>query len=187
MPEIHVNHIFSSLTYRTGNVIIDPGDPVNFEGVKTVLLTHAHFDHIYGLNELVRINPDVKVYTNAFGRKSLADSRKNMSFYQGDPFTFDFDEKMRTVEDGDTVDLTDGRVAKAYFTPGHNPACITWVIDDMVFTGDAFIPGVKTVTYLPWGDKKAVGDSEELIKRLLIGRKIMPGHDVNSDFVKDLQ
>jgi len=34
-----------------------------------VFLTHTHFDHIYGLNELLEDYPDVPVYTNAFGKK----------------------------------------------------------------------------------------------------------------------
>ncbi len=64
----------------------------------------------------------------------------------------------------------------AVFTPGHSPCCVTWVLDDMMFTGDSYIPGVKTVTNLPHCDKKQAACSEILIKKLAEHRTVYPGH-----------
>ncbi len=76
----HVNSLFNSVSYRIGEVLIDPGDEwEGYKGVKAVLLTHAHFDHIYGLNRVAELNPEVRVYTTSFGREMLMSDKKNMS------------------------------------------------------------------------------------------------------------
>ena len=54
-----------------------------------VILTHAHFDHIYGLPELLKQYPNCKIYTNESGRETLANAKKNMSFYHESPVTVD--------------------------------------------------------------------------------------------------
>lgn len=141
-----------------------------------VLLTHAHFDHIYGLNELCVLFPMVKVYTNEYGRDMLLNSKKNMSFYHEKPFIFMYPENIVTVKDGDELICGDNLIAKAVFTSGHNPSCITWLIDDSVFTGDSYIPGIKTVTNLPGGNKIEAEQSIKLIKDISSGKKIYPGH-----------
>lgn len=174
----HTNSVFLSCTYRVGNVIIDPGDYWSgFGNVDHVLLTHAHFDHIYGLNTLLFMNPNIRVYTNSFGAEMLIDSKKNMSMYHETPFVFRYLESICLVEDGTELRVGD-LVAKAIFTPGHNPSCITWVMDDCVFSGDSLIPGVKTVTNLPKGDKVASIESEKIIMKLAIGRQLYPGHKI---------
>lgn len=176
----HINSLFGSVCYRVGCAAIDPGDRwEGFEQVRAVLLTHAHFDHIYGLNELIRFSPQAVVYTNEAGREMLLDARKNLSFYHETPYIFEFPEKIRVINDGEIVCLPDELSAKALFTPGHNPSCITWIIGDALFTGDAYIPGIKTVTNLPKGNKAQALASEQLIKKLAEGKRIFPGHKVN--------
>ena len=58
-----------------------------------------------------------------------------------------------------------------YETPGHNPGCLTIVIGDLLFTGDAYIPEINIVTNLPKGDKKLAEKSLERIKKLAKGKK----------------
>lgn len=167
------------MSYAFDGIIIDPGDVwKGFDNVSAVLLTHAHFDHIYGLNELLKITTSTKVYTNEAGREMLLNAKKNLSFYHETPFEFDYPDSIVTVNDGEEVDLGCGLTAKAIFTPGHNPSCITWIIDDATFTGDSYIPGNKTVTNLPKGNKSQAIESEALIKCLSTGKTIYPGHNV---------
>lgn len=174
-----INSLFSSLCYRIGDIVIDPGDVwEGFIKVDSVLLTHAHFDHIYGLNELLTLNPDAKVYTNEFGRYMLLDDKLNMSRYNETPFIFEYPQNIVLVEDGEMIKFGDGMNVKSIFTPGHNESCITWVIGDKIFTGDSYIPGVKTITNLPGGNKQQALQSETLIKNLVCDRRIYPGHKV---------
>lgn len=180
-----VNDCFSSVSYVIADhILIDPGDiKPSFGQIDIVLLTHAHFDHIYGLNELLSLSHEVKVYTNSTGKEMLLNAKKNLSFYHETPFVFEHPEQIVVVEDGDQINLGNDFTAKAVFTPGHNPSCITWVIGDSLFTGDAYIPGLKTVTNLPGGNRLQSEESLKLIKQLAKDRTIYPGHLINQ--VKD--
>ena len=68
--------------------LVDIGDYVRTEKaipkgkkIKGLLLTHIHFDHIYGINELCQHHPECDVYTSAYGKEALMDDRKNLSRY----------------------------------------------------------------------------------------------------------
>lgn len=171
--------MLNSLSYRIVDCLIDPGDMwEGFNNVRLILLTHAHFDHIYGLNDVLSISPNALVYTNEYGREMLLNAKKNMSYYHETPFVFEHPNLIRLVENGEEILLDDGLIAKAVFTPGHNPSCITWLIGNMMFTGDSLIPGIKTVTNLPKGNKLQALESEKIIKELAKGKYIYPGHKI---------
>ena len=180
------NSIFTSCTWvLDGRWLVDSGDVepllplLDGENLRGVLLTHGHFDHIYGLNEQCKRFPDVRVYCSEWARRQLLDAKLNISFYHETPFVFDYSERIVVVQDGDTVDLGEGNVVTAVATPGHTPGCITWMTDEALFTGDAYIPGVRVVTNLPYGDKLRAASSVEKILSLADGRTICPGHDVD--------
>lgn len=175
----HANAIFSSVCYRISEALVDPGDRwAGFEGVRGVLLSHGHFDHIYGLNEVLRLNPDVKVYVNSSGREMLMDSKKNLSYYHGTPFVFDCPDAICVVEDGAEIRIGDC-CARAVYTPGHHPSCVTWIIGDCVFSGDSYIPGTKVVTNLPGGSRGEALRSVEVVRGLGAQGRIFPGHRVS--------
>ena len=175
-----VNSLFNSVSYLIdGKLLIDPGDwHDEYARVTAVLLTHAHFDHIYGLNRMAEMNPSLKVFTNDAGKEALLSDKKNLSRYHDTSFVFEHPENIMTVADGETVPVFNELRAKAYITPGHNPGCITWAIGDAVFTGDAYIPGIKTVTNLPGADKALAAQSELSILKLAEGKQIFPGHKI---------
>lgn len=193
-----VNSIFTSKTYilyREGEdkaLLVDIGDiePVLAYCkekrliIEDVFLTHSHFDHIYGLNELLRHFPNTMVYTNECGKETLLDARKNMSLYHETPFVFEFPENIRIVNDGEEIELSEGLNAQVISTPGHHPSCLTYVVGDAIFTGDSYIPGTKVVTNLPKGNKKQAQESLDKIMRLLTkGFTVYPGHHIEENIV----
>ena len=155
-------------------------DKIEGREIAGVLLTHAHFDHIYGLPELIKRFPNCKIYTNAIGRETLADARLNMSLYHETPLTVE-GPQVQICSEGEEISLYDNVTAKVYETPGHHPSCLTFRIDNYMFTGDAYIPGVKVVTNLPKGNKKLAQESMERILKLSEGKKIRPGHFVSDE------
>lgn len=71
-----INSVFTSNTYiltseGPSTFLIDIGDvqPVkewldnDGKVVKAVFLTHTHYDHIYGIRELIKAYPDCIIYT----------------------------------------------------------------------------------------------------------------------------
>ena len=179
MIEIHINSLFNSVSYKIGNIIIDPGDEwEGFTNVKAILLTHAHFDHIYGLNKTIELNPEAIVFTNKEGREMLLDSKLNLSSYHESSFIFNYPENIIIVKDNDIMDFGEALKVEIYETPGHNPSCLSFIIGDYIFTGDSYIPGCKTVTNLPNGDKILAEKSIEKILNLAHNKIIMPGHKI---------
>ena len=95
-----VNTILESKTYilegdRLDFWIVDPGDVEKIMEIvdkdrvlKGILLTHIHYDHIYGLPALVRIFPSAIIYTNEAGIKALASVKLNLSKYYGTPMVY---------------------------------------------------------------------------------------------------
>lgn len=188
--KIQSNSVFSSATYRVGRVLVDPGDLSGlFEGVDAVLLTHGHFDHIYGINEVVSRNPDVRIYTNEYGARMLQDIKLNMSKYHEPELRLEHPENVVVIKEGDTI-REDGMEIRVYETPGHNPSCVTYALGELLFTGDSYVienerfaadgrqeyDFVKTVANLPHSDKRAAAESERRIRELAEGRRILPGH-----------
>lgn len=183
-----VNTIFRSCSYViSGNGVswlVDCGDidqivPLIDERLEGILLTHAHFDHIYGLNHLLTFYPNAKIYTNQSGQDGLLSDKLNFSRYYGDPFVLSRPENVAIVADGEELALFEDIKARAVYTPGHSPGCVTWIVDDAVFTGDSLIPGVKTVTNIPHSDKELAARSECAIREMAQHRTIYPGHAPN--------
>ena len=190
-----VNSVFTSRTYVLSehdgreSWIVDCGDVpplvdlmsarggMSFH-LKGVLLTHVHYDHIYGLSRLREIFPEVKVYTNEIGRVALGSEKQNYSKYHNDPIVYE-SENIVVCEEGDEIELFDGVTAKVHETPGHSDSCLSYEVGDYLFTGDAYIPGVKVVTTLKGGDKKLAARSVERILELAEGKIICPGHEVS--------
>ena len=145
--------------------------------IKGVLLTHVHYDHIYGLPRLAEMFPSLRVYTNEYGKKGLKDIRLNYSKYHNDPIVYE-SEDVVICDEGSVIELFDGVQAKVYHTPGHNPSCLTYEVGDYLFTGDAYIPGIKVVTTFKGGDKVKAAESVERIHRLAEGKTVCAGHEV---------
>ena len=143
--------------------------------IRGVFLTHAHFDHIYGVNALFQAFPECRVYTSKYGRESLYDDKKNLSLYHESSVVF-HGKDVVVLKENDYVEFFPKVFFSVYETPGHNTGCLTYQIQDWVFTGDSFIPGVKVVSKLPTGDRQLAKLSLYKILDLSIGRIICPGH-----------
>lgn len=148
--------------------------------VEGVFLTHAHFDHIYGIDALVERFPQCKVYVCEYAKQALASEKLNMSKYHGTPINFSSNNVV-IVKDGEEMCLYEGEPPMAFYeTPGHNPGCLTMVMGDVIFTGDAYIPGVGVNTKLPHADKELAKVSLERILKLAAGKVILSGHQVDN-------
>lgn len=190
MPYIQkvINDIFSSNTYlifdeNSRDVwLIDSGDiekviqllpPKSI--VEGVFLTHTHFDHIYGINVLLHHFPNVTVYVAEYGFNALYSAKKNLSFYHDTPLEYE-GKDVTILHEGDTVEIFQGTDVKVFETPGHSPDSLTFLIDNYLFTGDAYIPKTPVVSKLPSGNKILAEQSKNKIINLSKGKIICPGH-----------
>ncbi len=184
----HINSFFSSCSYviefPDSIWIIDPGDSENIysicsklgKPVKTILITHAHYDHIYGINDLIAHYNTCPIITNDFGRKMLCCPKLNLSKYHDIEFCLKDDSMVCGFDTPEGELILKSTGFEAIFTPGHSPSCLTFFNDTMLFSGDAYIPGIKTVVNLPHANKNAAIVSEIAIRNLAKCRRIYPGH-----------
>lgn len=110
--------------------------------LRMLLETHAHADHLSGSQVLRARFPGATV---AIGERIREVQSVFKGVYAlGDEFSPDGRQFDRLLVDGETVtagSLSIGVIA----TPGHTPACVSYRIDDAVFTGDAlFMPDYGT-------------------------------------------
>ena len=144
--------------------------------IRGIFITHSHFDHIYGLNDLVERYPNVKIYISADGAKGLFDDKKNFSLYHEAPLKF-VGGDICVVQDGDRIKIFDDVCVECFYTPGHDTSCMTFGCGDYLFTGDSYIPNEKTVFRLKGGNKEDYYNSLEKINGLIKQRTILsPGH-----------
>ena len=183
-----INSTFSSNTFilleENCNYcwLVDIGDfqkvvgvmPPNTE-VRGLFLTHTHFDHMYGINELHNAFPNCVVYTSNYGLQALYDDKKNFSRFHETPTIYEGKE-VKVMKDGETYEIFPGIILKSYETPGHCPSCLSFIVDKWFFSGDSYIPGIKVVTKLPGGNREQALNSENKIKELSKNMIICPGH-----------
>lgn len=184
------NHLMNGMTYVVYShdvdysILIDCGEYETLQSelyrigktVKAVLLTHGHSDHIAGLNELLQRNPSVTVYSNEYGHLEIGNAKKNHSHFAGYPFEVKNYQK-KVITDGDVLDFEGLCKVKVLWTPGHDESCMSYQIGDCLFTGDAYIPGLKVFTKFPGAKKEQAIQSEDRLKRLENeGYQIFCGH-----------
>lgn len=177
------NSFLSSNTYVLTDgdktILVDCGDVEKIDenlSIDAVFLTHPHFDHIYGLNKLMVRCPLCKIYILQGGTEYLSSDRRNLSRYHETPYSF-VSNNICEIYDGEIIPISETLNVRVYATPGHNPICASYFIGNYFFTGDSYIPGIKTVFTLPRSNKTDALSSEEYIIQLWgEGIILCPGH-----------
>lgn len=122
--------------------------------LKYVLDTHIHADHITSAGKL-RERLQIKTGLSHGAGVDCADI---------------------PLKDGDVLNLGTTRI-EVMETPGHTDSCLTYVIEDMVFTGDALLIRGNGRTDFQQGSAERLYESIHKIFRLPDHFTIYPGHD----------
>jgi len=190
--EIHlfINEDYNSNTYLIKNkdienlcYLIDAGQSEKVlnaleenDEIRAIFLTHAHYDHICGINRITARFPNCTVYCAQYTKEALADSKMNLSFYHKLPTTYVSNNTI-VVKDQDTIEIYPNSSIKIWETAGHNEGCISYKIGKVIFTGDTLIPGVKVVTKLKSGNKlQALQSIQKIKSNSNPNDTIFPGH-----------
>ena len=140
-----------------------------------VIDTHVHADHLSGMQYLKAKYGAPLVINSAITRVQKTFSK---IFHLAD-FPVDGSQFDMLVDDGDI--LSAGTlIIHVLHTPGHTPACTSYRIDDMVFTGDTlFVPDIGTGRCdFPEGSAQDLYHSVmQKIYTLSDSTRIFPGHD----------
>lgn len=146
--------------------------------LKGIFVTHSHFDHVYGINNALEVYPNIPIYVSENdGMKIIADEKLNGSRYAEIPFNV-IDANFIEIKDGSSIRLASNYVVDILKTVGHSEDSVSYISRPFVFTGDAFIPNIRTVSKLKGGDKeKAQETVRNIYKKCESDMIICPGHN----------
>ncbi len=165
-------------------VIIDPASlPENLtecvekEGIqiRAVLLTHAHFDHIMGIDAVLERYGQMPVYVHEEDIRMLEDAELNLSGGCGMAYTF---TKGEAVKDGQVLTLA-GLRFRVIHTPGHTPGGVCYYVESegVLFSGDTLFEQSVGRTDFPGGSmSELVQGIEEKLFILPEDVHVYPGH-----------
>jgi glyoxylase-like metal-dependent hydrolase (beta-lactamase superfamily II) len=161
-------------SFKSADKVIDY---IGSHGLKLdwILETHVHADHLSAapyiqekLGGRLGIGEKIKIVQDTFGK----------IFNAGMEFQRDGSQFDRLFNDGDRFAI--GSIeAHAMHTPGHTPACMTYVIGDAAFIGDTlFMPDFGTARAdFPGGDARKLYRSIQKVLSLPPETRLFLCHD----------
>ncbi len=164
-------------------IFIDPADKGEyiFETLKEkgfqvagILLTHGHFDHIWGTNKLRELS-GAPIYAYEEEKKLCEDAITNVSDQVGRPYTVVPDKYLK---DGEEITIA-GMTCKLIATPGHTIGSCCYYFEEAGFliSGDTLFQESVGRTDLATGSMSAITRSiKEKLFVLPEQVKVYPGH-----------
>jgi len=147
--------------------------------INWILETHAHADHLSAapylkskLGGVIAIGSHIKDVQSTF--KSVFNFEPE---FPADGSQFD-----QLLNEADTLKIGETEIHLMH-TPGHTPACVSYLIEDAVFVGDTmFMPDFGTArTDFPGGDAATLFKSIKRILELPNDTRIFTGHDYKAE------
>jgi glyoxylase-like metal-dependent hydrolase (beta-lactamase superfamily II) len=163
------NNVFVVRSKGTGEaVIIDAANEHELllevsraTGVKRVLTTHGHFDHIQAVTQMRDAGIDVGI---------AAEDAKMLPSY-------DF-----TIPDDEVIEVGDLRL-RTIHTPGHTPGSTSFLLEGhpLLFTGDTLFPGGPGNTKFPGASFEQIIQSiDRRLFTLPADLLVLPGHGLDT-------
>ncbi|MCD7725490.1 MAG: MBL fold metallo-hydrolase [Clostridiales bacterium] len=172
--------------YREGSrevIFFDPADKGDYiyetlkeKGfqVKGILLTHGHFDHIWGTNKLRELS-GAPIYAYEEEKALCEDAAVNVSEQVGRPYTVIPD---RYLKDGEEITIA-GITCRLIATPGHTVGSCCYYLEEggLLLAGDTLFAESVGRTDLATGSMSAIVRSiREKLFVLPEETKVYPGH-----------
>lgn len=142
--------------------------------LELVLETHVHADH---LSAAPVLKQQLRART-AIGENITVIQKTFTGVFNLDDVATDGSQFDLLLADGDEFSIGNIR-GQVMHTPGHTPACVTYVIGDAAFIGDTlFMPDYGTARCdFPGGDAAALHDSIQRIFKLPNETRLFMCHD----------
>ena len=142
---------------------------------KAILLTHAHFDHIMGIDKIIAMFGEIPVYVEENDLDLLQKAELNESTTYTAGYSYAGGE---VIHDKDVLSLI-GYEFQVIHTPGHTKGSCCYYSEEhqTLFSGDTIFMESVGRTDLPTGNERELIDSvRNRVLTLPSNVKIYPGH-----------
>ena len=182
---LSVNCYFLINTDTSELLVVDPGGnavglakKIKDAGYKPVaiLLTHGHFDHILGANELHSIF-NIPILAHRDEEAMLLEDKESLFHMTDDPKALVI-KADKFVTDKEELELA-GYKIRVMHTPGHSlgSCCYYLYEEDILMSGDTLFEGSIGRTDFPGGSMAQMKHSlNEVLMKLPDNVKVFPGH-----------
>ncbi|MGN0154405.1 MAG: MBL fold metallo-hydrolase [Lachnospiraceae bacterium] len=155
----------------------------------TILLTHEHYDHVSGVNQ-IRDKCNCTVVAHSETKKVLEQEDNDIIYQYNLLWMFHNNQEMDEIDER-SYNCSVDRIFTNTFsfiwhkmkielthTPGHSPGSSCVIVNrNNVFTGDSLVEGKKIITRLPGGSKNDyMLQTRGYLKALPSDAIIFPGH-----------
>jgi len=163
-----------SVEYRSANLVIDYIISNKLE-LEWIFETHIHADHITASDYIKnKLGGKIAIGENIIEVLDYWVPLLNIS----QDTSIDGSQFDMLLKDGDVLSLGASTI-KVIFTPGHTPACVSYLIDSAIFVGDTiFMPDIGTArTDFPGASSAILYQSIHKLFALDDNVQIFVGHD----------
>ena len=136
--------------------------------ITKILITHTHFDHINGVQDLL-LKTDAEVVIHKKEAQTLPVETASV----------------RQIEGGAEVELGDVKLSLLH-TPGHTPGSVCFSVADRLIAGDTLFIGGCGRCDLPGGDPELMHKSLTRLRMLDDRMLLYPGHNYAPDPTSEL-
>ena len=169
-------------------IVIDPGSKnelelmayINEKGLKVdyILLTHEHFDHCWGVNELIEKTEAKVVCTQNCKDKVIQPSNYFNKFYFNSEEKYAVNRVDIVVEDLEYALNWNGTNIRFVETKGHSPGGMCISIENSLFTGDTLLLNTKPVLMKRLGSSKEdyLASLSKIFSTFSESTRVYPGH-----------
>lgn len=162
--------------------LVDPGGESSalmdcldgLETLEAILLTHTHWDHIAGIDDVRELFPECRILCHSEEFEMLQDPEQNFSSMMGSARSYRADAELESC-----ALRVEGDDLKVLETPGHSPGGVSfyWREKGLVLSGDALFQRGVGRTDLPGSDQEVLRSSlRNVLMELPDDTRVFPGH-----------
>ena len=145
--------------------------------LKYLLNTHSHMDHIAGDEEIQR-NYGIPIYMHKDDEVLLKAFKESLRMF--DMPDYELPKSVTFINDGQVFQLGNKEI-KTIHTPGHTKGGVSYLIDDMLFSGDTlFFESIGRTDLYGGNYNQLISSVKDKLFVLPDNTKVYPGHGIES-------